>query len=255
MVCCGNCGNPLEAGVVSCGECGTAMAQAEQPKGQIVKTAVVMSDFIKKHEGGKFTDFLTPVLNLIDNGAIYRKGFVLLYGIIAVISLIAPIALLVFLIRSHQTGMPAGMIICAIVVWAIFGFTYWLMFQLWWNRMRKVSTLFGSGGGDFIASPLIADFIKTSGEAVATTIVAAYIPILVLLGIITSLNETWAEVLGYLLSMIGIESTGFVLVVFAVALVIVAFLTILFTKFIAESIMALSAIANNTKNTAKNTTK
>jgi hypothetical protein len=213
-----------------------------------ILTAV--DDFLQKIGGGKFLSAVVPLLNSIDSGVFYRTGFKLLYAITALICLLVPIVLMISGIANSIFEMPFGSVFVVFLVWLILTFALWLGFQVWWNRMRKIDSLL-EDRDDFLALPLVADYVKTSGEVSGVVLVGAGVPIFVLLGIATIFDET----LIYILSMLDINFTGIWLIIASLVLVVLAFVYMLFAKFIAEMIMALGSIANNTKKTAKNTEK
>ncbi|MCL1947159.1 MAG: energy transducer TonB [Chitinivibrionia bacterium] len=195
---------------------------------------------LQEKQSNKFTGFINPIMNLIDNGIIYRKGFVVLYWISAVVCLLSPLILLPISIGSGQ--MLSGRLVFALLIVSIsFIFPCWLGFQVFWNRMKKVNTLL-KDEDDFVAIPLVADYIKTSGEFVAITSIGS-IPCLILLGIFVTVIEEVKYILpDWLASLFGPV---------AILTVILGYVFMISAKFIAEMITALASIANNTK-TARN---
>jgi len=192
-------------------------------------------------QGNKFTGFIKPVLDLIDNGVFYRKGFWLLYLLSAIASLLTPIVLLASAISSGFLGyMSFGVVLGLILAWLFVAFSYWLGFQVYWNRMKKIDTLFKEED-DFVAIPLLADYIKTSGEYICIVSVSS-VPGLVLFGIVA------ADAAGNILPIGG---TGITFVLTSIFIGILGYVVLLVSKFLAESILALAAIANNTKNLTK----
>jgi hypothetical protein len=190
----------------------------------------------------KFTGFIQPVLNLIDNGVIYRKGFWLLYLISAGAALLVPVLMMVGFISNGLFRAPVGVVVGIVFVWLALAFACWLGFQVFWNRMKKIDTLFKEGE-DFIAMPLVADYIKTLGEYYCLFLIGC-IPGLVLLGIFAMFSDT-------LKYFIPLAALGIGLVFASIGIGILGYLIMLLAKFFAESLAAFAAIANNTKSLKK----
>jgi len=221
MALCANCGREVAEGSGFCGSCGAALGGGQ---------------------GGIFTGLINPVLKLIDNGVIFRKGFVLLYGINAISCLLLPLIILVGGLTSGILSyMPGGVIFGLVLAWLVLTFICWLVFQVWWNRMKKIKTLLKEGD-EFIATPLIADFIKTNGEFLGIVLVGI-VPIIILLGIFADdflSNFGFGLGSGFLPALLSAITTG-----------ICGYLILLGSKYISEFILALAAIANNTKKSAE----
>jgi hypothetical protein len=198
---------------------------------------------LDKIQDSKFTGFIKPVLNLIDNGVIYRKGFWVLYLLNAIASLLIPLILLIYTIGSGILSYSSfGIVLGLILVWLCFAFSGWLGFQVFWNRMKKIDTLLKEDC-DFVAIPLLADYIKTSGEFIGIVTVSL-VPCLVLLGIVaTDIAK----------NIVPLADSGIALVFVSVLIGIQGYIIMLVAKFFSESITAFASIANNTKNLAKST--
>jgi len=197
--------------------------------------------YLNKIQGNKFTSFIQPVLDLIDNGVIYRKGFWVFYLLHATASLLIPLFLLVLAIAIDIfTYQSFGVMICLVFIWLFIAFSFWLGFQVFWNRMDKIDTLFKEDC-DFVAIPLIADYIKTSGEFIGIVTISLA-PCFILLGIVAS---------DITKRIVPVANTGIAIVFTPIFVAIWGYVVMLVAKFCAESITAFASIANNTKNLAK----
>ncbi len=187
----------------------------------------------------KFFTFINPYLSYIDNGHFFRKPFSWLYGLLGIVNLLLPIYLIY---RAHEIKVldfPAKFIIVFLLVLIIVAFAGWVSFQLWWERMGKIDKL-SSVGDEFIATPVFSNFIQTFGEWMGTYIGLVGFGFALLSTIILG------EEGNYFGNNIGIPylRTGWLAVI---AMPIVGFLIIVFSRFLAEQIRALSSIANNTR--------
>jgi hypothetical protein len=199
--------------------------------------------YLDKIQGNKLIGFIKPVLDLIDNGVIYRKGFWVLYLLHAVASLLIPLFLLAFAIAIDIFKYQSfGIAFCLVLMWLSIAFSCWLGFQVFWNRMEKIDALFKKDC-DFVAIPLIADYIKTAGEFIGVVAVSS-VPCFILLGIVAS---------DIAKSAIPNINTGVTVVFTPIFVAIWGYLIMLVAKFCAESITAFASIANNTKNLTKST--
>lgn len=187
----------------------------------------------------KFFTFIKPYLSYIDNGHFFRKPFSWLYTLFAIINLLIPIYVFYQASDNGVFGSPAKFIIVFILLWIIVAFAGWVGFQLWWDRRSKIN-LSSSAGDGFIATPALSHFIQTFGEWVGTW--------MLIVGFSAALLST--IILGsdgyYLGGTLGIPylNSGWLAVL---TTPITGFLIIVFSRFVAEQIRALAAIANNTK--------
>lgn len=199
--------------------------------------------YLDKIQGSKFTGFIKPVLDLIDNGVIYRKGFWVFYLLHATASLLIPLFLLILAIAIDIFKYQSfGVVLCLIFIWLFIAFSFWLGFQVFWNRMDKIEALFKKDC-DFVAIPLIADYIKTAGEFIGIVTISSA-PCFILLGIVAS---------DLTRNIIPAANTGITIVFTPIFVAIWGYAAMLGLKFIAESINAFASIANNTKNLTKST--
>lgn len=193
----------------------------------------------------KLLTFIKPYLSLIDNGHLYRRPFIWLYAIFAIINLIYPIY---FFLNStddnHIFDLPAKYVIAFCFVWIIIGFASWISFQLWMDRKSKIINT-SIEGDYFVVTPVVSHLIQTIGEWLGTWIG--------IVGFGTALSAT--IILGsegfYFLEHIGLGflyPRSFVLWVSIVLTPIYGYLIIVATRFLAELIRAPATNANKTKN-------
>ncbi len=187
----------------------------------------------------KFLTFFKPYLQFIDDGDFFRKPFSWLYSLLAIINLLFPIAVLVQAIDKGLFDVKATVIIVFILIWLLIAFAGWLSFQIWWDRKSKIK-MSSSSGDDFIATPVFSHFIQTLGEWLGSYIAIVGFGFALLVTILLGSD-------GYMLSrFIGLPilETGWGAII---AMPIIGFLLIVFSRFLSEQIRALAAIANNTK--------
>jgi hypothetical protein len=190
----------------------------------------------------KFLTFIRPYLSFIDNGHFFRKPFSWLYTLLAIVNLLIPIYVLY---QASHNGIfdynTAKIIVVFLLLWVIVVFAGWVGFQLWWDRKSKID-MSSTAGDEFIATPALSHFIQTLGEWIGTWIGLVGFGFALLTTIILG-NEGY-----YFSEIIGIPylntNSGWMAIL---TMPIVGFLIIVFSRFLAEQIRALSAIANNTK--------
>lgn len=196
----------------------------------------------------KFFSFVNPFLNFIDAGDFYRKPFKWLYTLIAVLSLLTPLYLFYEMISMKIFDGPAKLIIAALLMWIIIAVAYWIVFQIWWSRKSQIGEN-KIEGDRFLATPAFGHLIQTGGESIGTwiAIVGAGVS---LIGFIFFGSD--ARELNRVVNVGGNSDYGIV----GVAIFpIIGFIIVVFSRFVSEQISALAAIANSTKETAKNTKK
>lgn len=186
-----------------------------------------------------FFTFIKPFLNYIDNGHFFRKPFVWLYTIFAILSLLFPVYALIIGIGSDVFKMPAKIIIFFILLLILLALASWIGFQLWWDRKSKIAEI-SDIGDEYIATPVFAHFILTSGEWLGL-----FVAIIGFGGSLLALIFL-GEDAAYVARQIEIPllKTG------ATALIsapITGFIIIVVARFLSEQVRALAAIAQNTK--------
>lgn len=186
----------------------------------------------------KFFTMIRPYLNYIDAGKLYKQPFKILYMIIAVLMLIMPFVMLYRMIDGHVFSMTAGLAIAAILIWIVFAAAGWFSFQLWWNRADDVQQT-SHEGDEFVATPVISHLIQTTGEWFGS-----YLAGVGFLMTLISWLLGGGDGMNYLMySIAGTPGSPLDIIRFP----IIGFLIIVFSRWIAEMIRALVAIANNTK--------
>lgn len=187
-----------------------------------------------------FFNFLKPYLSYIDNGDLYRKPIKWLYTIFAVLNLLIPFFMLYMVLESEILGYAnAKAIITFTLCWLVVVGVSWFGFQLWWDRRNKIETI-TTAGDDFIATPAVAHLIQTAGEWFGTW-VGVGATLIVLIGAIfmgSGMNDM-GRIMGF-----GVMRWGIAGIIF---MPIFGFMIIIGSRFFAEQIRAIAAIANNTK--------
>lgn len=191
----------------------------------------------------KFLTFIAPYLAFIDQGHMFRRPFSWLYALLAIINLLLPLFVLYQLIQRRVFDTDFKFVITFILAWVIIAFAGWVSFQLWWDRKTRI-TFSSENNAEFVATPVFAHFIQTLGEWMGTWIGIAGTGIALLTTIILGRE-------GYVVgNSIGIPFLGQYLGsgwLNVIIMPIYGFLIIVLSRFIAEQIKALAAIANNTK--------
>ena len=188
----------------------------------------------------KFFTFITPYLNFIDRGDIFRKPFSWLYALLAILNLLVPFITLFWAINKNifEYG-DSKVMITFFFIWIVIAFASWVSFQLWWDRRIKV-TQTTIEGDEFLATPVFSHFVQTLGEWIGTWV-----------GIVgTAISLSFTIFMGdtgsYFMQDLGIPffEAGITSIIL---MPIYGFLIIVFGRFLAETFRALSSIANNTK--------
>ncbi len=188
----------------------------------------------------KFFTFITPYLNFIDRGDIFRKPFSWLYVLYAIINLLVPFITLFWAIEKNifEYG-DSKVLMTFFFIWIVIAFASWVSFQLWWDRRIKV-TQTTIEGDEFLATPVFSHFVQTLGEWIGTWVG--------IVGTAISLSFTifMGDIGSYYMQDLGIPffEAGITSIIL---MPIYGFLIIVFGRFLAETFRALSSIANNTK--------
>ncbi len=191
----------------------------------------------------KFFTFLKPALDYIDTGKLFRKPVSWLYTIIAVINLLIPFYILYVIIDnkifSYASGKDTVVLILLLIITA--GIS-WLGFQLWWDRKEKVSTS-SEESDDFVATPVIAHVLKTTGEWLGLWIGVFGFLAAVILTVFYGGDSGMGAAMGFDFVSAGVDAI--------IRLPIMGFLTIVVFRFFAEFVKALPTIANSAKKQLK----
>ena len=220
---CKKCGANLGVEDKFCPECGY-----KDPFEKIVEIA----------ESPFFT-FAKPYLEFISKEKLYS----LFYFVMAAISLIIPFVILYASIDMGVFKAPAKYVFAFVFIWLVIGFACFIGFQLWWDRRKNVTNM---DSAEFIAIPAFSEILQTFGEWLGT-----------LFGIIGAGSALIALIfLGGDLSLFrGIAGMGSIMGFGAAGIItcpIIGILIIIFFRILAESLRIVAALANNTKEIAKN---
>lgn len=190
----------------------------------------------------KFFSFINPYLSFIDNGNFFRKPFKWVYVISAIIDLLLPLYILIEMISNRLFSIQFKYTITFLLVWVVIAFASWVSFQIWWDRRTKIT--FSSEDEEFVATPVLAHFIQTSGEAAGTWIGIAGCGIALFTSLFLGSQASMMS------AQMGIPALGLILGsgwTFIFIMPILGFFIVVGARFSAELIKALAAIANNTK--------
>ncbi|MDR1932701.1 MAG: hypothetical protein LBQ57_07775 [Spirochaetales bacterium] len=188
---------------------------------------------IKTMENKPFFRLFKPYLDFLDSG----KIFSVCYVVMAVVSLLLPIAAIFAAVKIHVFDMGGRVVVGFIFIWLFVILASWIGFQLWWDRKSKVTMVTGS---EFVATPIFSQMLQTLGEWLGTFFavvgVGMGIVALIVLG-------DYAEMLpggGIPLILVG---------------PVAGFFTVIFFRFLAEQVRIFVALANNTGAIARNIKK
>jgi hypothetical protein len=186
----------------------------------------------------RFFTFAQPYLDFIGKGKIFN----LVYTVMAVVNLLLPF---VVIFKAADAGVfryDTRFTVAFILSWPVIVFACWIGFQLWWNRRLRVVQV---ESAEFVATPLLSELFQTFGEWLGTLIgiIGAGV------GLLTTIII--GDSAGYLFDAIGMGFMSFGALVIIIGPVI-GFLVIIISRFLAEQLRILAALANNTKEIARN---
>jgi hypothetical protein len=194
----------------------------------ITAKIVAVNGFIKRN-----------YLSTLDSGGFIRKPFKIIYRIFALLNFI-PFLGIFGVIALLFDKKPFSVIFGAFLVWIIIAFASWVSIVFWWNRSSKIGQI-TAAQSEFVVTPVLSNIIQTLGEWTGSYIM-----------FVGSLGSFFiALFIGQEIPNIAEYAGGFGflgIIVFAIA----GFLIILLTRFLAEGILAVAAIANNTALVASN---
>ncbi len=186
----------------------------------------------------KFLEFYKPFLEYIDSGKFFRTPFGWLYAVLAGFNLLVPLVILYIAIDNHVFSAGGSFFFAFLILWAVIAGASWLGCQIWWNRRQALAAL-TSHDSDFVATPVYAHFLQTSGEWCGSWIAIVGAGAGLVSGIF--LRDGGVD---YILPIPFFSTGGFVSILI---MPVVGFLIIVVTRVLAEQIRALVAIAINTK--------
>jgi len=217
-------------------------------------------DTTKKITGSPFFTLSKLPLEFIEKAKFFKIIFSLVCIVMAVITLIRPFLILGQVISSGYFNFGIKYILAFVFTWLAIAAACWLGFHLWLERRKKAEEF---GSSEFIVLPFFSEIIKTVGEWLGILFfVIGFVGglfALIFLGksggtmlsiILTGANSSGSSA-GLLASIPIIGGlSGITSVIYDGAIILgpLAGIVIMFvSRFIAERLKVLAAIANNTK--------
>ena len=185
-----------------------------------------------------FFQFIQPYLSILDSGKFFQKPISWLYTLLAALNLLLPFVILYIAVENKIFELPFKYGLAFILTWVGLLFACWVGFQIWWDRKSKVVQLVKEND-EFVATPVVTHLIQTIGEWYGTMIAIMGTGISLIGGVL--LGEE-SRMLGSLVKMDFLRG-GFL---FVFIWPVVGFVIIVAFRFLAETLRALSSIANNT---------
>lgn len=182
----------------------------------------------------KIFTFIYPLIDSLSKGTLIRKVMFLLFGIIGVLSFFGG----VYFFFKTVSYVPDFWTFILLLLFVLASF---LSLQIWFYRAEAVSNLEDS---EFTVIPIFSNFFRALGEN--------YALFLITVGIGGTLMLWFSNYGGYLwefsryIPFVSLEDSFFGGLFFLVLTILLAFLFLLITYFIAENILALAQIAKNT---------
>jgi MFS family permease len=186
----------------------------------------------------RFFTFAKPYLDFIGKG----KMFGLVYVIMAVVNALLPFVIIIKAAGEGVFEYDGRLTTAFILSWLVIVFACWIGFQLWWDRRLQVTRV---EAAEFVATPLVSEIFQTFGEWIGTLIgiIGAGVGLIAVI--------TIGDGADYLFDAIGMGFMGFGALVIIMGPVI-GFCIIIVSRFLAEQLRLLAALANNTKEIARN---
>ena len=185
-------------------------------------------------------DTAEPVTKMFDNGSFFRKPFVWLYYILAVLSTLFPLYVLYKLIEEHTMNHYPGsslMVVIVLLAGGVGGSLYWT------NRAKRIGTI-TKEGDDYVAIPAVAALIRHLGEYIGLYIGIVMEVLAIVLALIAAVQANSSGI--EMRDILPFFSHGVGLLPFII-LPFTGFVVVIVTRVISETYSALAAIANNTK--------
>ena len=181
----------------------------------------------------KINQILESVLNYIDSGNIFRKPFKWLYWIIGVLIALGILAAIVDMLdyfKYSSAGGKVGFVLIMILMLAsaVFSVFYWL------RRAKDVENVVDVNAR-FVAIPVVAHIIRSLGE---------------FWGICMAIFGTAIFIIATLFSVRNLVPDGIFVII---GCPIAGYFTLLFSRFISESIAVVTSIANDTRSLVEKT--
>lgn len=186
-----------------------------------------------------FFNLIDPVTDYIDSGKFFRQPLQWLYYIIGVLCACAPLYLLYELIDNRFFKYAEGKEIFAVIlIWIVLAAVCLGCFLLWFNRAKKLSGIL-TPGSKFVAVPAVANFIQTLGEF--------YGLFVGVFGFICCLLMALFDIDFYMHGLFSPSAS----VLSAIIMAITGYVVIIVTRYIAELVLSIADIANNTDRLVK----
>ena len=186
-----------------------------------------------------FFNFAKPYFDFIEKGRVY----ILVYIVMALLSLMLPLVIIFIVIKLGFLQYADTKVVVAFMLsLLVIAFASWIGFQLWWNRKSGLDKF---ESADFIATPVISEILQTLGEwlGTLTCIIGAGVGIIITV-LLWDVSEYSVANLGF-----GAINIGPLMLVGGP---ILGFFEIITFRFIAEQLRIFSALANNTRDIARN---
>ena len=215
-----------------------------------------MSDFnaaVEKITKNPIFTFSKLSLDFFEKKKLFKLIFTFVCVVMAVITLVYPFIILGRTINSGYFNFGIQYAIAFIFAWLAVVAACWLGFYLWWNRRKKAAEI---GSSEFIMLPFFSEILITFGEWLG-----------ILFGVIGAVGGLFALIFlgrystGMLLAILfsgdgggllaGLPIVGGLLKYPVIFGPVVGVLIILISRFFAEMLWVLAAIANNTKETSR----
>ena len=192
----------------------------------------------------KFLNLVKVLFAYIDSGAIFRKPYKWLYMLIAALHGITPVFIFISALGNHLFDAPFKVVLAFLLILVFITVAAVTGMLLWWDRKDKLDVITGNQD-DFVATPIFAHFIQTTGESMAIWLFIAGTGFSLIAGIFLSGESGYIGGLVPVTLPSGIGFAGILLFPFLGYFILVLF------RFFAEQIRALAAIANNTYTMAR----
>lgn len=190
----------------------------------------------------KLLYFFKPYFDYIDAGLLFKKPFYWLYAFFAGLNLLTPLLAIIGAINNNIFDLPGKFTFAFLFIWVFLAAANVLGFQLWWRRKDQVVNL-SEEGSDFVATPVYAHLIQTSGEFLGSFLAILFLGI----GLISSiiLGGDAGRIDRFFPVSVPVDN-AFILIILGPA---IGFLIIISSRLASELIRALASIANNTSGT------
>ena len=180
----------------------------------------------------KFFDIIKPLTDYIDSGKFFRQPLQWLYYVIGCLCALFPFYVIYELIDKYVFKYADGketfalILVLLILIAVCFG-----SFLLWFNRAQKLPELL-KPDSKFVAVPAVANFIQTSGEFYG-----------LFLGVFGFLSSLILTLFDFYVPIPFMTEVGFGA---TVMFPIVGYVIVVGCRYIAELVLSIADIANNT---------